>query len=115
MTRSILNGKRSNGKRNSKKTSRKEQERSCISFSVRQLLEADKLKLQNRLEGGVHTYLITEEHLSILNQRSVMRQVEKKLAAGVVKYKRWGSNVFMQGTTVDYPWILMTFTNKLRT
>jgi hypothetical protein len=73
------------------------------STSVRQLSEADRSKLQNLPEWveSMATYLITEEHLSIPNQRSVMRQVEK-LAAGVgVEYKRWGSNVFMQGTTVD--------------
>lgn len=71
--------------------------------TVRQLSPADCLKLQN-LPAWVEsmaTYLITEEHLSIPNQRSVMRQVEK-LAAGVgVEYKRWGQNVFMQGTAID--------------
>jgi hypothetical protein len=71
--------------------------------AVRQLSEADKLKLQH-LPAWVESmanYLIREEHLSIPNQRSVMLRVEK-LAAGVgVEYKRWGNNVFMQGITVD--------------
>jgi hypothetical protein len=71
--------------------------------AVRQLSEADRSKLQH-LPAWVEsmaTYLITEEHLSIPNQRSVMLRVEK-LAAGVgVEYKRWGNHVFMQGVTVD--------------
>jgi hypothetical protein len=73
--------------------------KAAVAPAVWQLSQADRLKLQHlpTWVKSMATYLLEEEHLSIPNQRSVMRQVEK-LAAGLgVEYKRWGKHVFMQG------------------
>jgi hypothetical protein len=81
----------------------KKQKKARRTKALLKLSPADRQKLQQLPEwvDSMGAYLLTEEHLSIPNQRSVMRQVEK-LALGLgVEYARWGGHIFMKGEKVD--------------
>jgi len=67
------------------------------------LSEEDRENLRTEVDwlDDMEKYLIEEEKLSIANQKSVMRQVEKLVSGTGVTYGRWADNIiFAKGISV---------------